>query len=151
MTAARQVLMERIRRSLPEERCRIVKRRTGRKVSEILLEFAEPWLDEVANDDHRRKVVGMAVVAWNMARSADSERRKEKNSEMAEKLGEAGMTILNDMITRKLALYPDEERIILDFEITTDGEKMRVEVVASLSPEEIADLQRRDRKSGVAT
>jgi hypothetical protein len=151
ITAAQQVLTERVQRSLPDDRCKIVKRRTGRKVSEILMEFAEPWLDQVETDDQRRKVIGMAVLAWNMARLADSDRPDRNDSEIAEKLGEAGMSILNEMIGRKVALYPEERRVILDFEFTADSGRMRVDVVTSLSPEEMADLKQDERKPGAAT
>jgi hypothetical protein len=142
MTAAQQVLVERVQRSLPEDRYKIVQRRAGRRVSEILMEFAEPWLDHVETDDQRRVVISIAVLAWNLARLPDSERRDAKNLEMAEKVGEAGMSILNEMIARKLILYPEEKRIILDFEITADGGRMRVDVATSPSPEEIRDVKR---------
>lgn len=42
---AQRALVDRVRRTLPGERIKVVKRRTGRKVSEILMEFAQPWLD----------------------------------------------------------------------------------------------------------
>jgi hypothetical protein len=71
-----------------------------------LIEFAEPWLDQVEIDDQRRKVIGMAVLAWNMARLTHSERREENDTEMEEKLGESGMAILNEMIASIL----DESR-----------------------------------------
>jgi hypothetical protein len=115
------------------------------------MEFAEPWLDQVETDDQRRKVIGMAVLAWNMARLADSDRPDRNDSEIAEKLGEAGMSILNEMIGRKVALYPEERRVILDFEFTADSGRMRVDVVTSLSPEEMADLKQDERKPGAAT
>jgi len=132
--------VDRVQRSLPDERLKIVKRRTGRKVSEILMEFAEPWLGEVRNDDQRKTVIGMAVLAWNMAAIPEPERWEELSPEFAEKCGEQVKAILREMIARKLALHPKETRSILDYEITGNGDNMRVEVVFSLLPEEIADL-----------
>jgi hypothetical protein len=41
--AVQQALVGRVQQSLPDERLKIVKRRTGRKVSEILMEFAFPF------------------------------------------------------------------------------------------------------------
>jgi hypothetical protein len=73
-TAEQQALVDRVQKSMPEERIKVVKRQTGRKVSEILMEFAEPWLDEARVDDQRRMVIGMAVLAWNMAAFPEPER-----------------------------------------------------------------------------
>jgi len=130
-----------VQQSLPGERLRVVKRRTGRKVSEMLAELAEPWLDEARNDDQRRTIIGMAVLAWNMAVLPESERWEGMSPEFGEMLGEPGKTVLKGMIARKLALYPEETRAVLDYEITGDGGHMRVDVVCPLPPEEVADLK----------
>ena len=61
--------------------------------------------------------------------------------ELEEKFGEQGKAILKEMITRKLALYPEETRTILDYGITDGGDKMRVDVAYSLLAAEIADLE----------
>ncbi len=136
-----RALVDRVQQSLPDERLKIVKRRTGRKVSEVLMEFAEPWLDEARNDDQRKTVIGIAVLAWNMAEFPEPERWEGVSPEFAEKFGEPVKAILREMIARKLALYPQETRSILDYEITGNGDSTRVEVVFSLLPEEVADLK----------
>jgi len=139
--------MDRVQRLLPDEQLKTAKRRSGRKVSEILMEFAQPWLDQTENDNQRRAAIGMAVLAWNMAALPESERPEGNNPEIAEKLGEPGMAILKEMIARKLALYPEETRTILDYEISGGSETMRVDVVYSLLPDEIAELKRGDQQS----
>jgi hypothetical protein len=55
--------MERVRHSAPGKRVEIVERQGGRKVSKVLMEFADPWLDEARGDHQRKIVVGMAVIA----------------------------------------------------------------------------------------
>jgi hypothetical protein len=139
--AAQQALAGRIQRSLPDEQVKIVTRRTGRKVSEILVDFAQPWLDEARNDAQRKTVIGMAVLAWNMAAIHEPERWEGMSPELQEKLTEPAKTILKEMIARKLALYPEEPRSILDYEIIGGGDEMRIEVAFSLLPEEIEDLE----------
>ncbi|SPE57093.1 hypothetical protein SBV1_2630009 [Verrucomicrobia bacterium] len=142
--AAQQALVDRVKQSLPDARLKIVKRPTGRKVSEILMEFAEPWLAEARNDDQRKAVIGLAVLAWNMAAFPEPERWAGMSPEFAEKFGNPAKAILKEMIARKLALYPEETRSILDYEITGGRDTMRVEVVFSLLPREIADLKQGD-------
>jgi hypothetical protein len=143
--AAQRELVDRVQQSLPDERLKIVKRRTGRKVSEILMEFAEPWLDEARNDDQRKTVIGMAVLAWNMAAFPEPERWEGMSPGFVEELGETGKAILKEMTARKLALYPEETRPILDYQITGGQNNMRVDVVFSLLPQEIAELKHRDQ------
>ena len=139
--ATQRALVDRVQQSLPDERIKVVTRRLGRKVSDMLMEFAKPWLDEARNNDQRRTVIGMAVLAWNMAAIPEPERWQGMSPEFAEKLGEPGKAILKEMIARKLVRYAEETRAILDYEITGAGDKMRVDVVYPLLPEEIADLQ----------
>jgi hypothetical protein len=101
------------------------------------MEFAQPWLDEARNDDQRKTVVGLAVLAWNLAAIPEPERWE---GDFAEQLGITGKAILTEMIARKLAVYPGETRPILDYQITGGQENMRVEVIFSLLPQEVADL-----------
>jgi hypothetical protein len=121
---------------MPHQQIKVVPRHTGRKVSEVLMEFAEPWLEEAINDEQSRTVVSMAVLAWNMAGIPEPERWDRMSLEFASKLGEPGKAILKEMIARKLAVYADENHTLLDFAITGEGDNMRVDVVYSLSPEE---------------
>jgi hypothetical protein len=134
-----------VRESLPDERIKFVPRTTGRKVSDMLMEFAGPWLDEARNDVQRKTVVGMAVLAWNMAGIPEPERWDGVSPEFAGKLAKPAKAILQEMIERKLLLYPKEDHSILDYEITGGGAGMRVEVAFTLSSAEMADLRRRDQ------
>ena len=141
-TAAQRELVDRVRKSRPGEPIKVVTRRTGRKVSEILMEFAQPWLDEARNDDQRKTVVGLAVLAWNLAVIPEPERWE---GDFAEQLGITGKAILTEMIARKLALYPEETRPILDYQITGSQNNLSLQVISSLSPQEVADLERGDQ------
>jgi hypothetical protein len=109
------------------------------------MEFAEPWLDGARNDDQRKTVIGMAVLAWNMAAIPEPERWDGVSQEFSEKLREPAKAILQEMIARKLSVYPEEDRALLDYEITGAGANMRVDVVYSLSPEEMAHLKQSDQ------
>ena len=92
------------------------------------------------NDDQRKTVIGMTVLAWNMAVFPEPERWEGMSPEFAEQLWKHGEAILKKMIERKLTLYPQESRSILDYEITGSGDNLRIEVAFSLLPEEIANL-----------
>ncbi|HYG35503.1 MAG TPA: hypothetical protein VEC99_11995 [Clostridia bacterium] len=138
--AAHQTLVERVQRSLPDKPVRIVKRRTGPKVSEMLVVIAEPWLAEARNDDQREMVLDMAVVAWNMAVFDKAELWEQLNPELTEMLGEPVMVILDEMIASKLDLFPEETCPILDYEITGGGASLKINVIYEPSPEDVEDL-----------
>lgn len=140
--AVQRALAARVKQSMPGDRLKVLKRQTGRKVSELLMDLAEPWLDEARNNNERNAVIRMAVLAWNMAVQPETERWEGMDPELAKRLGEPGKAILVEMISDKLALYPEESRPILDYEITNSGDDVRVDVVYPLLPEEIADLKK---------
>ena len=140
-TAAQRELVDRVRQSRPDEPLKIVKRHAGRKVSEMLTEFAQPWLEEARNDDQRKTVIGLAVLAWNLALIPEFERWE---GDIMETLGAIGRTILDEMIARKLALYAEETHPILDYQITASQHTLRVDVIFSLLPQEVADLKHGD-------
>jgi hypothetical protein len=91
-------------------------------------------------------VTGMAVLAWNMAVIPQAERWEGMSPDFAQRLEGPAKAILKEMIERKLALFPDESRPVLDYEITGSGDDMRVDVVYSLSAQEIADLKHDDKR-----
>ncbi len=53
-------------------------------------------------------------------------------------------TFLTEMISRKLALYSEQARTILDFQVIGEGDNMRVDVVYSLLEDEVADFKDRN-------
>ena len=103
-------------------------------------QVSAPWIDGARNDDQRKTVIGMTVLAWNMAVFPEPERWEGMSPEFAKQLWKHGEAILKKMIERKLTLYLQESRSILDYEITGSGDNLRIEVAFSLLPEEIANL-----------
>jgi hypothetical protein len=140
-TAVQKLLEERVRQNMPEEKIKIVKR-TGPKVSEIVKEIAMPWLDEARNTDQLKIVIGMAVLAWNMSLLPESERWEGMSPDFAAYLKPEIRTIIEDMVARKMTLFPDETRSILDYEFVAGaGGQLRLEVATTMSPKELAQLR----------
>lgn len=113
----------------------------------MLVDVAQPWLEEARTGEQQRIVIDIAVLAWNMALIPEQERWEAMNPELAKKLSEPSepaAAVLKEMIARKLDLYPDQQYPLLEYEVVGSGEDMRVEVAYSLPPEEIADLKRGD-------
>jgi hypothetical protein len=127
---------------LPGEQIEIANGPTGRKVSEILTEFAEPWLDQAQNDHQRKVAIGLAVLAWNIANMPERERCDGMNAKSANQLNEPAKAILEEMIARKVALYPEDTRAILDYEFTGAGDNLRVDVACSLLRKKVEEPEK---------
>src|SRR5436853_7309199 len=104
------------------------------------MELAEPLLNEASNNDQRQIAIGVAVLAWNMAAIPESERWEEMNPESARILQGSSKAILEQLIARKLVLFPDESRWILDYEISGRDDSMEVNVVYSMRADEVSEL-----------
>jgi hypothetical protein len=142
--ATQAALMRRVEKSLPDERVRFVNRRTGPKVSDLLVEFASPWLDEAENENQWKVVIEMAILAWNLSTLPEPERSKEIRENLGPKLGTAGEIIVKEMLARKLSRFPEQQQFLVDYEVSGSGPNLRVEVAYTPSPQEVAKLKPRE-------
>lgn len=114
-----------------------------RKMSEVLLEFAEPLLDGAVDDSDYRAGIGFAVMFWDLALLPEEE-QPEALKHMARDLGKTSRS--NDpeiveyfqrigkmLLLRKKALFPDITRAILDYEIVGKGETIQL-LITSTAP-----------------
>ncbi len=114
----------------------IVMSKDSKKMSEILVEFAEP-LFEITDDEE--KAYKFAMIAWNASLLPREELAKSLETVVGEvsaddpQAGAAIKVMLAGMILRKLERYPDNRRTILGFEFTGSGEN-RVFNVLSTPP-----------------
>lgn len=106
-------------------------------MSENILHLAEPLLEHSENVE---SVLSLAIIAWNLSLIPEDERgpmmekllqqAAEKDPEL-----ERGMRVLlKDLVQRKIELYPDDLRMILDHELTQTGENSMFNVVSTLLP-----------------
>ena len=114
----------------------IVKNALPKKMSEVLLDFAEPLLDAIDQDDSAafEAAVRVAVTAWNYlivtdpSGQSDSFTDKQYRKSLkalparafSDDVGEAVLTALTE---RKKLLYPDNNRLIADLSIAWDASK----------------------------
>ncbi|MEW5920949.1 MAG: hypothetical protein AB1796_08405 [Bacillota bacterium] len=103
----------------------VVKGNDDDKLSEVIIDFAEPLLKSCTSLRMKKQALSFAVLVWNISMMA------EKNSEpiksKLEKMlcnGDPDQTeymyeLLNFMVERKDLLYKDDERFVLKYHITT--------------------------------
>jgi hypothetical protein len=108
-----------------------------RKMSEIILDFAQPLLDKTDGSlEGQKKALSVATIAWNIALMDDIDEQLEKledhmRSEDDQFLEDMSV-ILSSLVQRKLDFYSDVKRMVMDYDIVDTGEGFHLNVVSSL-------------------
>ncbi|MGG6270529.1 hypothetical protein ACQ4M3_37920 [Leptolyngbya sp. AN03gr2] len=110
------------------------------KMSEVLEDFVEPYLDFARNRHQREKLFGIAVAAWNLALMPEAERESmieqliqhalQSNDPLAQ---QDTREILHDLIERKQTLFADNSRYIVEFQLQDLGHTFHLSVASTLS------------------
>lgn len=104
-------------------------------MSEVLLEFAEPYLDYDGGLESFRGGVGAAATAWNLSLLAREERGKFLDDmfrgrfpDIGADAREAMIVFIRELVLRKEMYYPDDTRFIVGYEAieTEDGFHLNV-------------------------
>jgi len=106
----------------------------NRKISETFLDFAAPMLGDLpreAPDQHAQKALEVSFTAWNAVIFADvlnDHRHIEEIRRLTAGKAETAM-LMEQLIARKRALFPDDERLIGTWEVTRteDGINLRAD------------------------
>lgn len=108
----------------------------GRKMSEVLLDFASPLLD-AADDDYFETTIGFAVLCWNLSFLPDGERQKELEHMINEIGGTDTLfrTGVEDhtrmLLKRKQEYFAKDRRFIMNFKIVEEGNNSRLLVMSA--------------------
>ena len=117
----------------------IVRNATPEKMSEILLEYAKPFMDVVTSDSKEEydKSIKIAMILWNCAiieSAKGSKGRKEIEKVLKPVLSDAeSKGVLRFMLERKREMFPNNNRIIMGYELTETPDGFHLSV-ASTTP-----------------
>ncbi len=110
------------------------------KMSQVLLEFAEPLLEEAVDEADFKTMIGLAVVFWDLALLPEEE-QSEALREIARDLArdaqsDAKMVGYFEMLgevllLRKKTLFPDIKRAITGHEFVGEGESVQLLVTST--------------------
>jgi len=124
--------------SLFKDRMAWSKKRHKEKMSEILLDFAEPWLEDAPDFEAKRDTISFAIICWNCA--VAQERGAEGNLDMIlKKVGHGKdfvkgfKSFAEPMLQRKRMLFADNKRFIMDWQYVEEDDCNRLYVVSTLS------------------
>ena len=94
------------------------------KMSEVLEEFTAPYLEETHTYKDRKKVIELAIIAWNVAIIPTHDWRLELTKVVnqlmpntSQSLRQDMQAILGEMIERKLELFGTINRMIVSYEL----------------------------------
>ena len=106
----------------------------NRKISETFLNFAAPVLDDLPSEapEHRaREALQVCLTAWNAVVFADVLNDRQHLDEIRRLTADNPKTamLMEQLITRKRALFGDDERLIGSWEVTRteDGINLRAD------------------------
>ncbi len=105
------------------------------KMSEVLLEFVEPYMESAPTEDALRKLLTLAIVAWNAALIPPAEREaliRKTEDGLPPDMRSDFRAILEPMILRKQQLFSDNRRAIIEYELTMRPAGPYLQVMSTL-------------------
>lgn len=110
----------------------------GPKISASLGELIEPYAIKDLTPDELRKLVGLGVAAWNLS-SLDESLRTNKIGQLLEAIGAPDdldlMDLIRALIDRKRALFADDSRFIVSWDVRQDKNHFHISAAALIKPD----------------
>ena len=111
------------------------------KMSDVLEEFIEPYLPEADELEKRQMLFEMAIIAWNLAIMPEHKRQSALDELFKDLMKGKPATakrdlnsLMDEMVARKLELFPNNRRYILDFQLEDIGDQFHLSVASTLAP-----------------
>jgi hypothetical protein len=122
-------------KNLPLDGSKIVIQPSGEtKMSEVLLEFVEPYSQYWKTKEELIKLLGVATIAWNAALLQGNEGKKiiENAVKVAPpEIRQDMKVIVEEMIQRKETHFAHNKRMIMDYQVTMTKEGPHVTVLST--------------------
>ncbi|MDR1158903.1 MAG: hypothetical protein LBK75_11505 [Oscillospiraceae bacterium] len=100
----------------------IIRDSTLEKMSDILLDYAEPFLNTIDSDnkDEYENAIMMAMAVWNCSVMGDTSKGRRKIRKLMKPIMSEGESrrVVQYMLERKRQMYPDNKRMMMNYELT---------------------------------
>jgi hypothetical protein len=110
------------------------------KMSDVLHEFIDPWIDMARTNEEMRKLLSTALVAWNAALLPEAERPvflAEFTATLPPELAADFDAVIQEMIERKDRHFSQVRRKILAYELVPEGDDYHISVMSTLPEDEL--------------
>ena len=111
----------------------------GRKMSEVILDFAEPLLKNFDDDEDFESVIAFATICWNLSFLPEQQRQAQLNA-MVDKLSKSDALLRIEMedcakmlLERKRAFFANNRRMVVDYEVVEEKDEHRLLVMSTLA------------------
>ena len=135
--AVQKAARGRATQKLPHQQVIVAPPSDGVKMSEVLEEFVRPYSQVVETEDAYRKLLTLAMLAWNVTLVPEKERLSTLDSLVAtlpEEVREEAREIIQDLIKRKESFFAQHRRAIIDFEVADTPEGWHLSVLSTAGP-----------------
>lgn len=109
------------------------------KMSEVIISYAKPMLDAAGSYKNKKSALALAIIFWNLSFLPDQDRKEGIEKLLPNLCPHANDEELQErrdfvsyFIQRKESLFPDNERLILDYEITDTTYGFHLDVVSTV-------------------
>ncbi len=110
------------------------------KMSEIIIDYAQPLLDAATNAETQKQAITTAIIGWNLSlfpeeqHACQIEEIKEilGNSVESEQQKKEAIEVFNFLLERKKSLYPEVNRMVIDFELIETPKGYHLNVVSNV-------------------
>jgi hypothetical protein len=123
-------------RGLPENALVIGTPARQNKMSEVLMDFVEPYSDQWGTAEGLQKLLAVAVIAWNAALVSASERDEfiQRMVEVFPPEVQSDMKlVIDEMLHRKVTHFADNRRMIVNYEVTKTPTGPHLAVLSTLN------------------
>jgi len=111
----------------------------ARKMSEVILDFAEPLLDALDDDELFKNAIGCAVVCWNLSFLTEMKKQRQVRAIVNEIDKSHLLTrfeaedCVRMLLERKRILFADEKRIVINYKIVEEEDHHRLLVTSTFA------------------
>ncbi len=110
----------------------------GIDITVVMEKFIEPYMDSADTKAGYYKLIGLAVIAWNISLLSKRRRQKEAVNEIIGKLPPDvradSRKLLTTLLKRKRRHFAQFRQAILDYKITDTGHGFHLQVEATSKP-----------------
>ena len=108
------------------------------KMSDILTEYGEPLFETIDSDNKAEyeKAIMMSIMLWNCAiMQEEPKNRKEVEKKLKPMMPDAeSKSVVKYMLDRKTEMFPDNKRVILNYELTETPDGLHLSVASTIPP-----------------
>ena len=115
------------------------------KMSEVIIDFAQPLMDAATSPAAQKSAISTAIISWNLSllpKKSQSDQISEikkilDSSNNSDHFSNEGLYIFNYLIARKKSLFPEINRMIVDYELVETPKGFHLNVVSNILKNEV--------------